>query len=780
MADSVGTFAGKMVFGSVPGGGKVYYLTTYRRRDHGAQRAELLLLGMAAASAGLDERFILYKQPGGELHMQTAEGLWVALHESLGWLMPTKELSQAADCRLTGSPVGQVWEVKKGTEWARVSYSLDQASPLVTINDAPGALKDFAPTEVAPGLDTIRAAKQCREGDLRHVTLAQEDLSGIDFTEAHFEGSDLTGVVFDRAILTQAHFGDAALSGISCNDATLDEADFSEAHLEGVSWGKAKRAQKVVLTDCHARGATLGGKDHHLDCTGADLTSGDFRDADLTNLVLTGAQAGGAILAGCHLDGAKLDGGNLSNAIATDAHFMGASLVGVTAQGASFVRADLSSADLTRAKMGAKAYLWQLNDPGGKLAGELDQYPYPRADLMAAFKAKGVTLHDNAPVSVLTKGERWEIADPQGPYLLIAGTDKGIDVFNDSPDLRPAILRRALCQHTKAPSACLSGADLRGVRWYDDQATLDHADLEDAALSGSLLVKTDFTQARLAGADLSGSVMVEAKLHRCLLGPGRSRRAVSLEGALIQQTDFSEATLLGAVLVDAAVALPLGVPLLTLPLSDKQYLNSEGLSHLAPAFNAAGYPLGANPQIEAVKTWLIDNHKDTSPRARKSYRVELADGELKVYDGSTQGGSELFDLPGAFERLLTQPPPQALVLQFMQHGYSLSSQAAITCQEHWAIRPDPAAPIVGLASYPKMLVYAGESSLRVYGSVLVKLRDWSEYPAGVAFGATVAIEDALCPTSLGPNGAPRAWVDEGLLDWETLMTATRKGASGSR
>jgi hypothetical protein len=59
----------------------------------------------------------------------------------------------------------------------------------------------------------------------------------------------------------------------------------------------------------------------------------------------------------------------------------------------------------------------------------------------------------------------------------------------------------------------------------------------------------------------------------------------------------------------------------------------------------------------------------------------------------------------------------------------------------------------------------------VYGSVLVMLRDWPQYPDGLAFTATTAVEAALGSTSLTPSGYPRAWVDQGLTDWTAAMTA---------
>ena len=166
----------------------------------------------------------------------------------------------------------------------------------------------------------------------------------------------------------------------------------------------------------------------------------------------------GAILVGSQLDGAVLDNANLQNAVLQDASlqsFQGrsASLQGIKAQGASFVRANLSGADLTRAQMEARAYLFTLSGSSSvqQLVTELDQKAYPQLDLIQAFTSHGVTLSTASPVKVLLKGQCWQIQDPNGPYVLLLNTTGNLDVSSASTDLRPAVLRQAICLGTKAP-----------------------------------------------------------------------------------------------------------------------------------------------------------------------------------------------------------------------------------------------------------------------------------------------------------------------------------------
>jgi uncharacterized protein YjbI with pentapeptide repeats len=762
MSEGPGQFAGKTAFGSSQGG-STCYLTTLTIKN-----SPLRLPAMSATAISGREHCILYARPDGGLRVQLGESLlWIGFRPDLGWLVLTADGAQAVDLVLTGDPPGQRWQVHTADGLATVVYSLNNPTPVLTINPGPDTFDSFTPRVLTPSLDQIRRAKACRDGDLRSVYLGGQELPGIDFTGASFADADLTGTVLDGATLTRAVFQRALLAGARLDGAVLEQADFSAARLDGAAWGSPAQARGIVLTNCSARGAALGGQSAPLDCTGANLTSGNFTGADLRGLLLADAQAGDAILVGSRLDKAVLDKANLRGAVAQGAVLRGASLQDIKAQGASFVRADLSGADLTRAQLGARAYLFALP---GSFASQLDKAPYVTPDLVKAFAGHGVTLSPEDPVTVLMAAGRWQIEDVNGPYDLLANAAGAIDVFWAHPGQRPAVLRGALCQGTRAPGANLSGADLRGVLWYGSGATLDHADLESASLAGSLLMQTNFTQAYLSGADLSGCVIAQAAFRGCLLAPGTSGQAFSLEGSQLQGADFRDAAMLGALLVDCAVALPQGVPLFSLPNSDRDKLNPQGLQALAPAFTEAGYPLGTAPSITEVWIWLLDNRTDPNPSVPATYRVQLVSGQLRVFDD--QLGKYLFTLPAGSATLLSgATAPPALAVLFSQSGYSLVAQAPITAQSYWEIRTGQDAPRAGPAAYPTMRVFPGAKDLPVYGSVKVMLRDWPQFPDGLAFTATTALDTALDPASLTPSGYPRAWVDQGVLDWTTAMTA---------
>jgi uncharacterized protein YjbI with pentapeptide repeats len=740
VSGAVGRFAGKTAFGSAKGG---YYLTTSTFKGVGAAAIQLPV--MAATKLTDQERCILYTQPDGSVRIQMGSLLWVAHNPDLGWLVLTSDFDEAAAFIFQGEPPGRRWQVRTPTGLAAVTYTVGGTSPILTTKGADDDLNSFSPMALTPSLDRMKQARACRDGDLRHVDLHGQDLSGVDFTGAQFGGANLTGVIFDRTTLTRATFGGASLSGIRCDGAVLDGADFTRAGLDGVAWGAPASARAILLTGCSAQGAVLGGQEKPLDCTGASLAGGNFSQADLRGLIL--------------------DGANLKDIVAVGAKLRGSSLVGANGQGAVFVRADLSGAVLTRARLGARAYLCSVP---GSFAGELDTRPYPGRDLVQACGAQGVPISPEAPVAVLAAGKRWRIQDAGGPYLLVLSPSGQIDLFSERVDLRPAVLRAAVCEGTKAQGASMACVDLRGARWYGQGATLAHADLEGAHLSGSLLAETDFTQSYLAGADLSSSVLVQASFKGCLLGPGENRQPFSLEGSWLQGADFRDATLLGALLVDAAVAVPRGVPLFSLPLSAEKDLTPQGIGALVPAFVRAGRPLGSEPTVAKVQTWLLDNHRDQDAGSPRSYQVKLVRGDLRVFDG--ESAAYLFQLPpGDLSLLANKTPPPALVAAFNQAGYSLDPTAPITAQVYWEIGVGSDAQQAGPDFYPTLRVYAGAEEMPVYGSVRVRLRDWPEYPGGVAFTATGALEGALSPASLGPSGYPRTWVDQGLLDWETFL-----------
>jgi len=750
-------FAGKIAYGGT--GAQALWLDVVTRREDNKTIYLPMMTGQGQAAAF---PCIAYALPDGGFQLQLRNLMWIAFNP-LGYLVLVADIADAAPLRLTGSPLGTSWEIKTPGGYLPVGYYPNLTQPVLTTNLV-DATTTFAPTVITPSVAALVASGSGRGVDLTHVRLDGADMPKVDLTGAHFDDASLVGATLTGCVLTGATFVGADLSGVSFAGSRLDAADMTRATLAAPSWGAPLSAKGLILARCQAAGAILGGQKDKLDCTEAILTEGDFTDADLSGWQLAKAKAGRAVLVRADLTNAMLDGADLSNVVALGGVFRRASMRNVRGQGANFTGADLSSADLGQAQLGARAFLFEI---ALSLAKDLDGNAYPTAAVIAAFTNQGVALSPQAPILVIARGERWEIDAPRGPYVLIA-TSAGIQVFLAAPDMAPATLAGALCLSTKASGAGLSGADLRGVRWYGGGATLDHADLEGAYLSQALCASTDFTQAFLSGCDFSGSVLIQAVFRGCRIGLGASRQPLSLQGAQLQGADFTNSNLLGALLTDAGVALAQGVPLFTLPASDAAYLTPEGLATLAPAFDAAGYPLGADPTVSAVKCWTIDNTSDTTPSNPRRYLVRTSATDLKVFDGLTN--TYYFALSASFAVQLAKPNPTSTLIQsFSKAGYGLAATAEIAPMPYWTIRAGTGAVSPRAFAYSQFTVMPGDLVLTVLGSTLLRMRDWPQYPGGLAFAATNAIQGALNPASIGPSGLPMTWVAAGKIDWTRFL-----------
>lgn len=756
MGTGVGEFAGKFAFASTAPGGPRYLTAVSWSRDS----TRLRLPGMAATGLGRTELCRVYRRADGSFRAQLGDGSWLGLPNDLGWLTLCDNPNDAVPLNFSGASFGTFWQAQtENGAVAPVSYTTDNLSPVLTINADEGSR--FAPEQRTPSLAAIEAARGCPAGDLSGVELTGARLSGLDFTGTDFTGADVSGCRFPDAILTKARFGGAALAGATFDGADLSGADFAGADLDYLAWGRPKRATRIILTGCSARHAMLGG-DQELDCSGATLATGDFTGAQLTRWNLTGADLSGATLAEAVLDHAVLDGATLRNTVAPGATVKHATLRGCDARGADFAHADLSFSDLTRIRMGSRAYLFSVAE---SFAAELDKAHYAPPDLVREFSSHGVTISDQDPVSTERAGQSWTIEDPAGRYQLILARSQ-IDVFVATAEITPACLAGATCQGTTASRASMAGVDLRRVRWHGASATLDHADLTGAALVGALLAETDLTQAYLDGADLSEAVLVQTSLRGCLVGGGADGRAFALNGALVQGADFTSSTLLAARLVDTAVALTNGVPLFTLPSSDAEHLTTAGIAAVAQKFAAAGYPLGQTPSVTPGGSWLIDNERCTDPLAPKAYRVTRSRGTFWVFD-SAHDQTALFSLPsGAADWLKQSTASQSLVSSFGQNGYLLAAGSPIIADTWWQVATSADAPFAGPVAYPTLRVVAEAGCLRVFGSVIVRVRAWNAaLPDGLAFHRTVALEQAIDHRTIGPAGLPKSLIASGRLTW---------------
>lgn len=759
-------FQGKWAF-STQGGAA--YLAAYTVRSSGPPQSFPAMNGGGAANANA---CTVYLTSDGTYRIQLPNQRWIGFNPELGNLTLVDDLTLAATLKLGGTPLGQQWQVTSGASSYAVGYFADVSPPVLTTNLTAGASESFVVNIITPSAAAIQSAGSCVGGDLTQVILDAASFSGVDFTRADFSGGSLLGTSFSNCTLTRAVFRDANATGVQVSGSVLDGCDMTQATLGAPAWGTPKSARGIILAKCRASGAQLGNTTSVVDMSQAVLAQADFTRAGLQKLNLNGASAAGATLSFADLTNATLDGADMSNVMARGATFKLASLRNIRGPNAVFASADLSNADLGQAQLGAKNYLFTI---AASLAKDLSGNAYPTSQVIAAFSTGGVTLSPSAPITILAANARWEIDDPHGPYALNLASS-GIEVFLASPNLMPATLRGCNCLGTKASGAQLSGADLRNVRWYGAAATLDHADLENACLSGCLLTGTDLTQAFLSGADFSGGVLAQVPFRGCVIGIGSSGRAFSLEGAQLQGCDFTAATLQGALLIDAAVSVAQGVPLFTLPSADAQLLTPTGIGQLAPAFSSAGYPLGSTPGVASVNSWSVDNSSDPTPTDPRQYLIRPASGQLRVYDGLTL--TYYFAMPASYATFLSsQNPNPTLINEFVSQGYGLVNTATITSNQSWTITAGSDAPFGGPFAYQTFTAQLIDSALQIYGSTLLYLRDFPQFPGGVAFSATAALSGALSGSSVGPSGELVANVNTQGVAWLNPLRSLMSGTS---
>jgi hypothetical protein len=272
-----GEFAGKLAFAST-GGSATNYLTT---RTFPSGGRTILMPVMSATTVGDKERCLFYQASGGGLYIQLGDLSWVTLNADLGWLCSSERFEDATPVFLSGGPIGQTLEIQTPNGRTKVWYTVDNPSPLLTVNEASGALCTFAPLAITPSLAELRRSGG-QGADLVDANLNGAVLNGIDLTEANLSGAGLAQASCVATIFKRAKLKKAVLTDIRLDQAVLDNADLTGADLRATRWGRPASAQGIVLADCKAVGAVLGQADKPLNCRRAVLTGGDFRGADLS------------------------------------------------------------------------------------------------------------------------------------------------------------------------------------------------------------------------------------------------------------------------------------------------------------------------------------------------------------------------------------------------------------------------------------------------------------------------------------------------------------------
>ncbi len=155
-------------------------------------------------------------------------------------------------------------------------------------------------------LDALRLG--AAERDLRGISFANEDLSGLDLTGYDLTGADLRAANLSGAILLGAKLVGAVLRGANLDRAELVGADLRGADLGGcsavrTSFGHAN-VSKANLFRANAPGATFT----EARLCDADLRAAHFEEAAFRDADLRGADLSSAILDGADMECARVAG----------------------------------------------------------------------------------------------------------------------------------------------------------------------------------------------------------------------------------------------------------------------------------------------------------------------------------------------------------------------------------------------------------------------------------------------------------------------------------------
>lgn len=360
--------------------------------------------------------------------------------------------------------------------------------------------------------------------------------------EAAHKALGLTAPELDRmvkatlATVTAAHVA----AGGSADDfappapkAPPPPAPPKEPPLDPKAWSRVRVEAALTSSTSLAR----------VDLSKLDLSKLDFSGADLTGCILKGANLDGA-----KFDGAKLDEANLAGAKADGASFgdvsaKAADFTGVTAPSANLVGAVLEDALLDKAILTAARFDGCVAPAASFKRADLGDATFARADL------KGTLFVEAKIDRVVFAGANLEGAIAEGCV--------GVGV-----DFSKATLTKFRADEGAAlPGAKLAGCHAEGSKWMGSDLTgadlsrarLANADLSrtvmvDAKLAGADCQRADLTAARLGRADLSGANLAHAQLE------GADLQRARLVGASLYQANVWLAELAGAELAGAFIA----------------------------------------------------------------------------------------------------------------------------------------------------------------------------------------------------------------------------------
>ena len=192
------------------------------------------------------------------------------------------------------------------------------------------------------------------------------DLSGIQFYDNLFVGSDLRGSVFSQSQAAGNNFDNSVADSVNFDNSIIRDNTFRSASLKRASF------KGSILSALDFSNADLSGADFtssqldRVNFTGANLTGAIFTRAQLHTVNFSGADLSGAVFTesvtnysnftGAVLSGAVFELASVSLSEITDANLSGAVFQGAGLSSINFSRSNLTGAIFTRAQLGQVSF----------------------------------------------------------------------------------------------------------------------------------------------------------------------------------------------------------------------------------------------------------------------------------------------------------------------------------------------------------------------------------------------------------------------------------------
>lgn len=401
--------------------------------------------------------------------------------------------------------------------------------------------------------------------------ITQANFSNATLQGATFQGLDFTGVDFSGADLTGAQFSGCTMHGTLFHAAQLGGSTFTDCDLTG-----------AIFSDLPLTTSTLS-------FPGSILDSASFAPSSATSDLSGASFVGVKSMVSCSFQNTLLNGTNFDQVPLAQVDFTGANLTGTLLTHTDLRTAlfssppgfstdstqltNLSGSTLNYALIGATWSYLNLSD------AVIEGLPSAIPNLVAWYSV----LKDQQLTGMDLQGADFTGADLRQCDLAACNLSSAIFAgaqLQGDETLRAAVLSNAQLENANLSGANLTGTQFSGAYLWGEQVTLAEAVVIRTNFTGAYLAGVKFmdvAQKACQGAMFGRACLVNVSFNGTDCGPYQGQPA-SFVSACLQGTDFTDASLDGADLSGAAVAaapvtvdatIQVGWPVqpLTLPLS---------------------------------------------------------------------------------------------------------------------------------------------------------------------------------------------------------------------